>query len=86
MTDQHKLILAAVLALGVMAGLWKPIFGNLKTFLVCLGFGLQSDWVSALQGRYLEDRKRSNRLMLWWGGGLVSFVLGLGIIVKATAR
>ena len=71
-------VLGVVAGIGVLALLFKPIFGDTGGFLECVRFWLTPDVFSLFRGEWAEDWWAEMKLGIWIFCGVV---MGFGVFV-----
>jgi hypothetical protein len=65
-------ISGAVAGVGVMALLFRPVFGDWEEFVDCVKFWFTPDILSLFVGEYLGDRWSELKLVFWVVCGLLA--------------
>ena len=66
------IIMGLVVGIGVMALLYKPIFGDWEGLKEAIYYAVKPDIWSWFQGEFFEDFWNTLKFNIWWGSGLVT--------------
>ena len=75
-----SIVLSVIAGVGVMALLFKPLFGDKEEFIDCVKFWFTPDIFSLFFGEYFEDRWSEMKLGLWiFCGGMAGTGVHFGL-------
>jgi hypothetical protein len=77
------IVVGGVAGIGVLALLFKPIFGSLDEFLRCIKFWFTPDMISMFRGEWGEDWWAEMKLGFWVAAGGICGVATFFGLMKA---